>query len=40
MTDKEASLYLSIITLYEYQKYMYDNKVYSVEHHIVSISQP
>ena len=40
MTDKEASLYLTIITLYEQQKYMYDNKVHSVEHRIVSISQP
>lgn len=40
MTDKEISLYLTIITLYEQQKYMYDNKVHSVEHRIVSISQP
>ena len=28
------------IKLYEQQKYMYDNKVHSVEHRIVSISQP
>lgn len=40
MTDKEISLYLTIITLHEHQKYMYDNKVHSVEHRIVSISQP
>lgn len=40
MIDKEISLYLIIITLYEQQKYMYDNKVHSVEHRIVSISQP
>ena len=40
MTDKEISLYLTIMTLYEQQKYMYDNKVHSVEHRIVSISQP
>ena len=40
MTDKEASLYQMILTLYEQQKYMYDNKVHSVEHHIMSISQP
>ena len=37
---KEINLYLTIITLYEQQKYMYDNKVHSVEHRIVSISQP
>ena len=40
MTDKEIGLYLTIIKLYEQQKYMYDNKVHSVEHRIVSISQP
>lgn len=40
MIDKEISLYLTIITLYEQQKYMYDNKVHSVEHRIVSNSQP
>jgi len=40
MAGKEAGLYLTIITLYEQQKYMYDNKVHSVEHRIVSISQP
>ena len=40
MINKEISLYLTIITLYEQQKYMYDNKVHSVEHRIVSISQP
>ena len=40
MTDKEIGLYLTIIMLHEQQKYMYDNKVHSVEHRIVSISQP
>ncbi len=40
MTGKEIGLYLTIITLYGQQKYMYDNKVHSVEHRIVSISQP
>ncbi len=40
MADKEIGLYLTIIMLHEQQKYMYDNKVHSVEHRIVSISQP
>ena len=40
MTGKEIRQYLTIITLYEQQKYMYDNKVHFVEHRIVSISQP
>ena len=40
ITDKEIGLYLTIIRLYEQQKYMYDNNVHSVEHRIVSISQP
>ena len=40
MIDKEISLYLTIITLYEQKKCMYDDKVHSVEHRIVSISQP
>ena len=40
MTDRETSLYLTIITLYGQQQYMYDNKTHSVEHRIVSISQP
>lgn len=40
MAQKEIGLYLTVITLYEQQKYMYDNKVHSVEHRIVSISQP
>lgn len=39
MIEKEIGLYLTIITLYEQQKYMYDNKVHAVEHRIVSISQ-
>jgi IS5 family transposase len=38
--EKEIDQYLTIITLYEQQQYMYDNKVHSVEHRIVSISQP
>ena len=37
---KEVSLYLTITTLYEQQKYMYDNKTHSVDHRIVSITQP
>lgn len=40
MADREISLYLTIITLYEQQQYMYDNKTHSVEHRIVSITQP
>lgn len=40
MADKEISLYLNIITLYEQQRYMCDNKTHSVERCIVSISQP
>ena len=40
MKNKEINLYLTLITLYEQQKYMYDNKVHSVEHRIVNISQP
>lgn len=40
MTRKEIGVYLTIITLYEQQQYMYDNRVHSVEHRIVSISQP
>jgi IS5 family transposase len=40
MTDKEIGLYLTVNTLYGQQQYMYDNKVHSVEHRIVSISQP
>ena len=40
LSGKEIGLYLTIIRLYEQQKYMYDNKVHSVEHRIVSISQP
>ena len=39
MTGKDISLYLTIIKLYE-QQYMYENRVHSVEHRIVSISQP
>ena len=40
MTGKDIGLYLTIIRLYEQQPYMYDNRVHSVEHRIVSISQP
>ena len=40
MTSKEIGVYLTILTLYEQQKYMYDKRVHSVEHRIVSISQP
>lgn len=36
----EIALFLTIITLYEQQKYMYDNKTHSVDHRIVSITQP
>ena len=39
MTGKDINLYLTIIRLYEQQQYMYDNRVHSVEHRIVSISQ-
>ena len=38
MTGKDISLYLTIIKLYE-QQYMYENRVHSVEHRIVSILQ-
>ncbi len=38
--NKEIGIYLIICSLYEQQKYMYDNKVHSVDHRIVSISQP
>ena len=40
MTGKDINLYLTIIRLYEQQQYMYDNRVHSVEHRIVSISRP
>ena len=33
-------LYLTIVELYDQQKFMYDNKVKRVENGIVSISQP
>jgi len=36
---KEISLLLTIFKLYEQQKYMYDNKVISLEKRIVNISQ-
>ena len=37
---KDIPKYLTILKLYEQQKYMYDNKVHSVPDRIVSISQP
>lgn len=40
MSDKDSDLYLTIIKLHEQQQYMYDNRVHSVEHRIISISQP
>lgn len=40
LNKNEISLYLTICKLYEQQKYMYDNKTHSVEHRIVSLSQP
>ena len=36
----EIPLLLTVFKLYEQQKYMYDNKVHSVENRIVSIMQP
>ena len=41
MTERKMiNTYLVILTLYEQQKYMWDNRVHSVEHRIVSLSQP
>ena len=41
MTDRKMiNTYLVILTLYEQQQYMWDNRVHSVEHRIVSLSQP
>ena len=37
---KDLPKYLTILKLYEQQKYMYDHKVHSVPDRIVSISQP
>ena len=37
---KDIPKYLTILKLYEQQKYMYDHKVHSVPDRIVSISQP
>ena len=39
MTGKDINSYLTITRLYE-QQYMYDNRVHSVEYHVVSIAQP
>lgn len=38
--QKMINTYLVIRTLYEQQKYMWDNHTHSVEHRIVSLSQP
>lgn len=38
--SKEIGLLLILYKLYEQQEYMYKNKVHSVEHRIVSLSQP
>lgn len=40
LIDKQYKYLLVIQTLYEQQKYMYDHRVHSVEHRIVSIHQP
>lgn len=40
LEKNEIPLYLTICKLYEQQKYMYENKTHSVEHRIVSLSQP
>jgi IS5 family transposase len=40
LKNKEYKYLLVIQTLYEQQKFMYDNKIHSVEHRIVSIHQP
>lgn len=39
--DRKSYKYLLVIqTLYDQQKFMYDNKVHTIEHRIVSIHQP
>lgn len=40
LPGKHIDNYLTVITLCEQQKYMFDNKVHSVPDRIVSISQP
>lgn len=40
LPPKYINCYLTIMELYEQQKYMFDNKTHSVENRIVSISQP
>ena len=40
LNKKEYKYLLVIQTLYEQQKFMYDNRTHSVEHRIVSIHQP
>ncbi len=39
-TPAEAGFIMAIFKLYGQQKYMYENKVHSVKHRIVSIRQP
>lgn len=38
-TDKEINLYVTVNTMYEQQECVYDNKVHSVGHRVVSILQ-
>lgn len=40
LTKREYKYLLVIQTLYEQQKFMYDNRTHSIEHRIVSIHQP
>ena len=40
MINKEISRYLTILTLYEQQKYMYDNKTHSVEFRVMAGTLP
>lgn len=40
LTEKEAKLLQVLDKVYDQQKYMYDNKVHTIENRIVSISQP
>lgn len=37
---KDIQMFLTILKVYEQQKYMYDHKVHSIPSRIVSISQP
>lgn len=40
LSEKESKLLLVLDKVYEQQKFMYDNKVHTIENRIVSISQP